>query len=194
MGAELRFKARCGLLFFLIGVQMLAAAPADADPTTVTVDAAVSVDIGVPFRLDFDELPGAKALLSFSAGSLTTSDGGFYALSVVFADNSSFVLLDEAFASQNESIALTSFTALDFPTFGPATAVGLLFEADTSLGTPDPGGVVLDLPIGTEIVFHVPEPEALPLGALAALGILRGGRGLRGRARNERRCASPRSR
>ncbi len=135
---------------------MLAFAPAVAEAALVTRTTTTPIAISnVATTINFADLIDADQLVSISAGSVNSFEGGSFSISVNYSSGSTVQIFSNVFA-HNEPYRLTSVPTI---TFTPGTVTGLTFQTFIDRVPVPPTGT---LPTGTVFTFRtvtaVPEP------------------------------------
>ncbi len=135
---------------------MLAFAPAAADAALVTRTTTTPIAISnIATTINFADLIDADQLVSISAGSVNSFEGGSFSISVNYSSGSTVQIFSNVFA-HNEPYRLTSVPTI---TFTPGTVTGLTFQTFIDRIPVPPTGT---LPTGTVFTFRtvtaVPEP------------------------------------
>jgi hypothetical protein len=164
--------------FFMAGMAVAATGTVDiakaAPINTVTrLAGPVSGDLGSPIDLLFDPIADAFDLVSISAGSVSTAEGGGFRISVIYVDNTTASVADFTL-SHTGSKSFSSIPDATFASFTMGDVKGLRFSH--LVGTGQGGSFLsLNVPSSTAVTFAaiVPAPVPLPASlALLPLGVL----------------------
>jgi hypothetical protein len=162
--------------FFMAGMAVAATGTVDiakaAPINTVTrLAGPVSGDLGSPIDLLFDPIADAFDLVSISAGSVTTGEGGGFRISVIYVDNTTASVADFTL-SHFDSKSFSSIPDATFASFTMGDVKGLRFSH--LVGTGQGGGFLsLNVPSSTAVTFAAIAPVPLPASlALLPLGVL----------------------
>jgi len=135
---------------------LLAFAPAAAEAALVTRTTTTPIAISnIATTINFADLIDADQLVSISAGSVNSFEGGSFSISVNYSSGSTVQIFSNVFA-HNEPYRLTSVPTISF---APGTITGLTFQTFIDRVPVPPAGT---LPTETVFTFRtvtaVPEP------------------------------------
>jgi len=126
--------------------------------------------VGTPstsFDVLFDLVTDATQLVSISAGSVVTGEGGYFDIKAIFSDDSTQSIYNDSFWG---TLNLSSIPRIQFTPFTLPDVKGLRFSANQQY-TNDPNGTPsISLPASTTLTFAaVPEPST---GLLLVFGMV----------------------
>ena len=147
-------------------VGLLVAASGNLGLAEIMVQRTVGAVSGTNFDVLFDTVTDATQLVSISAGSVFTGEGGTFDISAIFSDSQTQSLFSKTIDSSYTTVALSDITGNSFTAFDvPRDVVGLHFET-TDYGVP----LTVSLPADTVLTFAaVPEPST---GLLLSFGVV----------------------
>ena len=127
--------------------------------------------VGTPstsFDVLFDLVTDATQLVSISAGSVVTGEGGYFDISAIFANDSTQSIHFESFWG---TLNLSSIPTIQFTPFTlPEDVKGLRFSANQQYANTPNGTPSISLPASTTLTFAaVPEPST---GLLLVFGMV----------------------
>jgi hypothetical protein len=115
----------------------------------------------------FDPIDDVSQLVSISAGSVATNEGGSMVISAILSNDSTVQLFSTSSTGFFSTNSLASITGNTFTSLSPATVKGLRFATTMSAAT----APVVTLPIGTTFTFNIPETSTALL-SIFGLGMV----------------------